>query len=214
MSVLCKLCGSTKTKELELDKHYHHCVQCDFIFMDECDHLEEHEEHQRYLQHNNTIENSGYVRMFQTFISNALQPEYSSSKKILDYGSGPNPVFAQIMRMQGKAVDIYDPFFSPSTDYLHKQYDIITLTEVIEHIQFPLKNLQPLKNCLKPYGLLAIMTRIHPGIDRFDKWWYRQDNTHISFFSNKTTEIFATSLNMRITKTDGERFFCLQKTNE
>jgi hypothetical protein len=181
--------------------------------MDECDLLEENEERQRYLQHNNTIKSTGYVKMFQTFIDNALQPKYATSDTILDYGSGPSPVFAQIMRNQGKKVDIYDPYFSSSTDYLHRQYDMITLTEVIEHIQFPLENLQPLKDCLTPNGLLAIMTRLHPGVDDFEKWWYRKDNTHISFYSLKTAQVLATALGMRFTKTDGERFFCLQKIN-
>ena len=211
MKITCRLCGSTNLEMIPLDKAYHHCRACDFIFMDECDLLEKNEERQRYLQHNNTIDNVGYVRMFQTFIDNALQPDYSSSNRILDYGSGPNPVFAQIMRMQGKIVDIYDPFFSPSTEFLHRQYEMITLTEVIEHIQHPIENLKPLKNCLNPNGLLAIMTRIHPGVDNFEKWWYRNDNTHISFYSLKTAQVLATLLGMRFTKTDGERFFCLQK---
>lgn len=214
MKTTCRLCGSTNVEQIKLDKTYYHCQECDFIFMDDCYLLEETEERQRYLQHNNTIENTGYVKMFQTFIDNALEPNYATAEMILDYGSGPNPVFAQIMRRQGKAVDIYDPYFSPLTEYLHRQYDMITLTEVIEHIQFPLNNLQPLKDCLMPNGLLAIMTRIHPGIANFEKWWYRKDNTHISFFSLKTAQVLATLLDMRITKTDGERFFCLQKIKE
>ena len=99
--------------------------------MDESNLLKTNEERQRYLEHNNTIENTGYVKMFETFIDNALQPKFTAADKILDYGSGPNPVFAQIMRRQGKVVDIYDPYFSPLTEYLHRQYDMITLTEVI-----------------------------------------------------------------------------------
>ncbi|MEA1883711.1 MAG: class I SAM-dependent methyltransferase [Thermotogota bacterium] len=210
MKITCGLCGSSKLESIQLDKPYHHCQRCDFIFMDDCNLLEENEERQRYLQHNNTIENTGYVKMFQTFIDNALQPKFAAADTILDYGSGPNPVFAQIMRRQGKAVDIYDPYFSPSIEYLHRQYDMITLTEVIEHIQYPIENLKPLKDCLTPNGLLAIMTRIHPGINQFEKWWYRKDNTHISFYSLKTAQVLATALGMSITKTDGERFFCLQ----
>jgi len=193
-----------------LDKIYHHCEQCDFVFIDSSHLISEEEERKRYLEHNNTMENTGYVNMFLTFITNALQPHYSEAKKILDYGCGPNPVFAQIMRNQGKDVAVYDPFFSPSNAYLRKRYDIITLTEVLEHIQHPLLTLQPLITRLSRDGLLAIMTRIHPGVDAFEKWWYRMDNTHISFYSLKTAQFLAKQLGVRMVKTDGERFFCLQ----
>ncbi|MFW6263865.1 MAG: class I SAM-dependent methyltransferase [Thermotogota bacterium] len=210
MNTLCLLCGSTNTVTLTLDKVYHHCENCDFIFMNPSHLIGEVEEKTRYLQHNNTMNNTGYVNMFHDFITNALEPKFAASEKILDFGCGPNPVFAQIMKDQGKKADVYDPFFFPNKIYQQKKYDIITLTEVLEHIQRPLSTLRPLITRLSADGLLAIMTRIHPGADAFEKWWYRMDNTHISFYSLKTAKALAKSLDMRMVKTDGERFFCLQ----
>jgi len=173
--------------------------------------ISESEEKERYLQHNNTMENAGYVQMFQNFILNALEPQYSSCQSILDFGCGPNPVFAKIMKNAGKQVDYYDPYFFPSKEYLHGQYDMITITEAIEHIRYPLKVLPLLRDRLKPAGLLSIMTRLHQGISSFDDWWYRKDNTHISFFSLNTAMFLATQLQMAFLRTDSNRYFCLQK---
>ena len=207
----CRICSSTTIRQLHPDKKYHHCEQCDFIFLDQTHIISRAEERTRYLQHNNTMENAGYVQMFQDFIVNALEPQFSSSKTILDFGCGPNPVFAQILKQQSKQVDYYDPYFYPSQEYLNRQYDIITMTEAIEHIQYPLKTLALLKARLKPLGLLSVMTRLHRGVSSFGNWWYRSDNTHISFFSVKTAKFLSKELDMTFLRTDSDKFFCLQK---
>lgn len=210
MGTSCRLCRSSDTCRVDLDRGYHHCLQCDFIFLDEIQLISKEEEKQRYLQHNNTLANTGYVAMFEAFITNALEPAFSKVQTVLDFGCGPNPVFAQIMKKHGKSVDVYDPFFSPSDDYLNRCYDLITLTEVIEHIQYPLDALRTLNSCLKDTGILAVMTKFHHGIDDFKTWWYRKDNTHISFFSQKTVQWLAKELDRVVVQTDNSSFFCLQ----
>ncbi len=210
MAYSCRLCGSTDTDRLDLDRVYHHCRQCDFIFTDETHLISKEEEKKRYLQHNNTLANTGYVAMFEAFITHALEPAFSRVQTVLDFGCGPNPVFAQIMKNHGKSVDVYDPFFFPSDEYLSRRYDLITLTEVIEHIRYPLDALKMLISRLSDSGMLAVMTKFHSGVTDFDAWWYRKDNTHISFFSQKTVQRLAKELDRVVVQTDNSSFFCLQ----
>ncbi len=212
MGTSCRLCGSSDTCRMDLDRVYHHCRQCDLIFLDERHLIGKEEEKQRYLQHNNTLANTGYVAMFEAFITHALEPAFSTAQTVLDFGCGPNPVFAHLMKNHGKSVDVYDPFFFPSNETLNRRYDLITLTEVIEHIRYPLEPLRTLCGCLKAAGMLAVMTKFHPGVTDFDAWWYRKDNTHIAFFSEPVIRWLTKELGTALWKTDNSSFFCLQAT--
>ncbi len=211
MGTRCRLCSCEKTSLLELDKRYHHCEECDFIFMDASHIVEIAQERQRYLQHNNSMENTGYVQMFTRFINDALEPEFETAQDILDFGCGHAPVFMEIMKNMGKNVDYYDPFFFPDRYFTNRGYDIITSTEVFEHIAYPLEVIYDLRECLNSQGILAIMTRLHPGIQAFEDWWYRMDDTHISFYSEKTLKVLPKISGMKLLRSDLNRYFLLMK---
>lgn len=213
----CRLCNSKKTdafitdKGTKREKLYHHCRECDFIFADERFILSPDEEEKRYVHHNNTIENEGYVMMFKNFIKTAIADEFLTAEKILDFGCGPSPVFAEIMRQNGKTVDIFDPFYHKNDDIFNKAYDLITSTEVFEHVKYPLVSFQSLYKLIKTGGTLAIMTKFHSGIQDFENWWYRRDVTHISFFNTKTVQKVAELTNFKRLRSDETSFFVLQK---
>ncbi|MCP4156058.1 MAG: class I SAM-dependent methyltransferase [bacterium] len=171
------------------------------------------EEASCYLTHNNTLQNEGYVNMFRTFLAETVTPylEVPTQKKrkitALDFGSGPGEcVLSHLLREEKKfETDIYDVFFSPEKAYEGKTYDLITLTEVMEHLLYPMITLQMLKKHLKPNGILSVMTLFHPickenpgGEEVFRQWWYRRDPTHISFFRPKTFYYIAGHLNLEI----------------
>jgi 2-polyprenyl-3-methyl-5-hydroxy-6-metoxy-1,4-benzoquinol methylase len=94
--------------------------------------------------------------------------------------------------------------------YPDKTYDLITCTEVLEHLKDPLETLRMLKDRLNPGGILAVMTLFHPVYDIsstpdplpcekvFKAWWYRRDPTHISFFRPETFYHAARLLDMTI----------------
>jgi SAM-dependent methyltransferase len=168
----------------------------------------------RYLKHTNSLDNTGYVEMLKTFIDKSITPFRQNIKTILDFGSGPEPVLAQLLREMGFKVDIYDIFFAPEEAYLDKTYDLITCTEVLEHLKDPLKILGIIRNLLNPGGIIAIMTLFHPvyGLSPtpdqlpcekiFKDWWYRRDPTHISFFRPETFYHIAKSLDLTILTMD------------
>lgn len=209
----CKICKDTTTKiwDKQFDINYFYCSGCQFIFMEEDKIISPKEEVAIYKQHNNTLENEGYVNMFKDFIRENIQPYPVDIKKALDFGSGPGPVLAQLLREEGFEVDIYDPYFSPLKVYEGKEYQLITSTEVFEHLKNPLETAALLKRHMSDKGLLVVMTQFHPGPEEFKDWWYRRDPTHISFFVPQTFKVIAEILNMKVLRFDDKKSIVLRK---
>jgi transcription initiation factor TFIIIB Brf1 subunit/transcription initiation factor TFIIB len=209
MNEVCKICGS-KTRQFldkQFSEYYYYCETCEFISKDEERTLEVDLEKDVYDTHENSIENEGYVNMFKKFLDDAAMKFVGEGKSGFDFGSGPEPVLAQILtRDYGYDMDIYDLFYSPKKTYEGKKYDLITSTEVVEHLKNPMIYFNLFKNLLKEDGVLAIMTLFHPKDDeKFGDWWYRRDKTHISFFTRKTMETIAEMLELKVLYTDDKR---------
>ncbi len=214
--MICNVCGENVYKNIEVvnrswEKLYHHCSNCDFIFMDQSHILESGEEFKRYENHNNSVDDPVYTAYFDKFIAYTLdgikKPEY-----FLDYGSGPEPVLATVLKKHGYKVDIYDKYFSPEKIYTGKTYDMILSTEVFEHIWDPMPVLIELEKHIGEKGYLAIMTNFHTAKKfEFARWWYIQDPTHISFYSPKTFEWIAGKLQFDIVKNNDKNIIVFQK---
>lgn len=144
--------------------------------------------------------------MFKDFIKRAIAPIKPNLKTCLDFGSGPTPVLASLLKAEGIDVDIYDIFFSPKKP--KRKYDLITATEVLEHLEDPLATMHELKNLLNPDGCIAIMTLFYKG--NWENWWYKTDPTHISFFTKDTMRYLAKLLKLRLTFID-ERNICIME---
>ncbi|XMB66178.1 class I SAM-dependent methyltransferase [Mycoplasmatota bacterium zrk1] len=207
---MCKICGAKTIIEYDKDMkcHIHFCNECGFIFKSENDYIDQSTEKDRYSKHNNNFENVGYVNMFEKFLDK-IDDFISYEGYILDYGCGPGPVLSEMMSARGAKIKTYDLYFPHSEDYHEYVYDIITLTEVIEHFKDPLLELNKILDLLKKNGLLVIQTLF---IQKpFLKWWYRRDHTHISFFDNKVFEKISEILNLKVTYTDNHNIIILQK---
>ena len=209
----CKICN-TKTRELydsQLKLTYDVCDNCGFIHKQEQYHVSPSEELTEYKKHNNSFEEKGYIKMFEDFISNYITPLHVTGNG-LDYGSGPGPVLKELLRRQGLDMYDYDVFFQPSDEYLNHKYDLITSTEVIEHLSDPLGVLKKLRSILKPGGFLALMTNFNTLSDEeFLKWWYRRDKTHVSFFRAKTLEKIADMLNLDVVTHNSKNVIVLRR---
>jgi SAM-dependent methyltransferase len=213
--MICKICSSITERIENIKKSiiYYKCKKCDFIFIDEESIYSPEKEELRYLKHNNTLSNPGYVEMFENFIEKYIVCYNNKIKSILDFGCGSVPVLAKLLKDRGFIVDIYDKYFFPEKEYLNKRYDLIVLSEVIEHLKNPLKELKHLKGFLNKDGKFIIMTLFHTGNkNEFLKWWYKEDFTHISFFSQKTFKYLTKLLNMKLLMIDNKKICILQKT--
>ena len=88
-------------------------------------------------------------------------------------------------------VKLYDPFYARDDEVLKQDYDFITASEVVEHLHDPATELERLWSMLKPGGWLGIMTKLALDKEAFAKWHYKNDLTHVCFFSRETMEWLA-----------------------
>ncbi len=120
-----------------------------------------------------------------------MQERLESGSRGLDFGSGPGPTLSVMFEEVGHSVEIYDHFYARDPCVLEKKYDFITATEVVEHLHNPRKELDRLWACLKPGGILGVMTKLVLDHEAFARWHYKNDPTHICFFSRSTFEWLA-----------------------
>lgn len=211
----CKICHThTHTiEDTQMGWVFYRCPKCHFISKDERFLLDNLEEKSQYDMHENSMQNSGYVAMFEKFIKNFLLP-FKTQGKLLEFGCGPGPVLATLLQSRGFDVTKYDLFYYPDTTYKQKSFDIITSTEVLEHLQNPLEYFLHFKDILHQDGIICLMTLFVSTDDReFLQWWYRRDPTHISFYHPKTIEYICQLLDMKIKKIDEKNSFTLSLIN-
>lgn len=104
----------------------------------------------------------------------------------LDFGCGPGPALAAMVREAGYVVDLYDPFYADDRAVFERRYAFITCTEVVEHFAHPRRELERLWRMLEPGAPLVIQTGRVLDDARFRTWRYRQDPTHIRFFARES----------------------------
>jgi SAM-dependent methyltransferase len=212
MSHQCLICDNQVKEftQLKNSKIYWHCQNCFFTKLDPSFHIDSAKEKARYDKHQNSIDDLGYVETLEKFIDYSITPFKESITNILDYGSGPEPVLAKLLKRKGYQTQIYDPFYAVN-HYNNESFDFISSTEVFEHFYDPKKEIKKILNLLKVKGLIAIMTRFSPTIEEFKSWFYKDDETHVSFFTIRTFEYLAKELGFKIVKHDGFQNLIIQK---
>ena len=212
----CKICEQDTLAFFDayMQANTYYCKECAFIFKDPKAIISTEKELKVYQQHNNSEENLGYVAMFQEFIEKTFAPYEAEITDVLEFGSGPTPVLASLLSKRGLQVEHYDKFFAPQKVYEGKQYDLITSTEVIEHIADVQALFEFFSQHLKADAYLALMTQFHPNdTDLYLKWWYRRDPTHISFYHPHTFEVLAEKFGFHILFCDEKKNVLLQKNS-
>tara|TARA_R110000850_G_scaffold167702_1_gene292742 strand:+ start:467 stop:1114 length:648 start_codon:yes stop_codon:yes gene_type:complete len=207
----CPLCNilldETKTIE-SFGREFLSCHHCSLIFTSAQSLPDGISEKSRYENHENNIEDEGYVK----FLNQAIEPALSylnTSSRILDFGCGPQPVLSQLLQRMGHQCENYDPFFYPILP--SGQFNIIFSTEVFEHFHHPDKELQRVTDLLAPDGLLVIMTEFYQDSEHFSKWWYTRDFTHVSFYNQDTFKYICKEFGYLLMYTDEKRVAILRK---
>jgi len=183
----CPLCTAGRPGDFARDgkRSFLRCAVCGLVFVPSAQRLAPADEKERYDLHRNAVDDDGYRRFLGRMVA-SMQPRLAPGSRGLDFGSGPVPVLAGMFEAAGHAMTIYDPFYEPDSAALEGQYDFITATEVVEHLRDPKQELHRLWGCLRPGGRLGIMTRPAADRDAFGRWHYKNDLTHICFFSPRT----------------------------
>lgn len=186
-SGVCPLCHHPKSRPFHRDRHrvYRRCEVCALIFVPPECFLSPRDEKAEYDLHQNDLYDVGYRR----FLGRLFQPlgdRLRPGSRGLDFGCGPGPALALMFREAGHGMSVYDPFYAPDTAALSQAYDFVTATEVFEHLHRPGHELERLWSCLRPGGWLGIMTKLARDADAFARWHYKEDLTHVCFFSRVT----------------------------
>lgn len=190
----CILCGSSDTGFLLRDdtrrnntRDYYSCSYCALIFVSPGHRLGADEEFQRYELHENDPDDPRY-RKFLRGMYGAMLQRIGPESHGLDFGSGPGPALGIMFREAGHSVRLYDVFYANDPSVFDQKYDFITTTETVEHLFEPLKELDRLYSCLRRDGWLGIMTQLVDYTESFRNWHYKNDDTHVAFFSKRTFE--------------------------
>jgi len=142
-------------------------------------------EKSRYKEHNNDTEDQGYQN-FVSPITTAILNDFTPAHSGLDFGAGTAPVISKILQDHQFQIKQYDPFFYNYPELLNDKYDYIACCEVIEHFNDPYREFSLLKSLLLPSGKLYCMTDLYNESIDFHKWYYKNDQTHVFIYHEKT----------------------------
>ena len=196
---LCPLCSSNQTRFYFEDRKrsYFQCSRCELVFVPPEQRLDARSEKAHYDHHKNTPDDQGY-RLFLSRLALPLLERLASGSRGLDFGCGPGPALAHMLREAGHTVALYDIYYQPCADVLEKTYDFVTATEVIEHLFDPKKIWLQWLDLIKPGGWIGIMTKQVIDLEAFASWHYKYDPTHVIFFSRATFRYLAERDNLEL----------------
>lgn len=179
-----------ETFHCDKGRDYYRCSSCGLTFVPPEQYLEADAEKAEYDLHINSPDDAGYRRFLGRILGpmcDGLDPGSFG----LDFGCGPGPTLSLMFEEAGHHMALYDPFYANNRSALKGSYDFIVATEVVEHLHRPMEELDRLWDCLKVGGRLGIMTKLALDEAAFSKWHYKNDATHVCFFSVKTARWLA-----------------------
>lgn len=176
--ILCHTASSLLFEDPKGRGPYFHCPCCDLRFLEPSKRLNAEQEEGRYRLHQNLVGDPGYHRFMDPMVQ-LIRQTVPAGSRVLDFGCGAATVLAHLL--QDYNVTSYDPFFHPDPDVFSRRYDFIAAIEVFEHLYQPDQVLTELISCLD--GHLGVMTLLVTPSTDFARWWYRDDPTHVGFFS-------------------------------
>lgn len=187
----CPLCNGTTTLFSEFkERLYYRCNNCQGILLHPEQYMSFENEEKHYQFHNNNVEDKGYLN-FVAPITSGILNQFSSENTGLDFGAGTGSAVSKVLRDNNYQIEQYDPYFHNFSELLEKQYDYIACCEVIEHFHYPAKEFGLLKKLLKPNGKLFCMTHLYDTSIDFEKWYYKNDHTHVFMYQKKTIAYIA-----------------------
>ncbi len=207
----CSLCAAPDVVDYWRDRRrsYRQCTRCRLVFVPPEHHLAPSAERAEYDLHQNNPDDPGY-RRFLSRLAEPLLERLAENARGLDFGCGPGPALAGMLQEAGHEVSLFDVFYAPDPAVFQRQYDFVTATEVVEHLARPGEELARLWSLLRPGGWLGVMTKLVRDRDAFAGWHYKNDPTHISFFSIATWRWWAAPVDAALTFL-GDDVMLLQK---
>ena len=190
-SLPCPLCVDAAPRfHEEHGRHFHLCAECGLVFVDPAEHPTPDAAAARYARHQNDPRDARY-RDHLARLADPLCLKAAAGARALDYGSGPTPALAGMLRERGYQVTAWDPIYAAAPEALVGCYDVIACCEVVEHFRAPAREFVRLAGLLAPDGWLGVMTHLLAGPEALPGWWYARDPTHLVFYQQRTMEWLA-----------------------
>jgi len=211
----CPICNhETQLFEVQNRKNritFYSCTYCECVFKSPIYHQDLITQKERYDLHQNNKDDCRYQAYFQNFLDFVL-PYVDESKRAFDFGCGATTLLADMLQNNGFEVDFFDPIYYPKRPKTDKCYDLVVTTEVFEHLHHPKDTFKELVGYLDDHGYLAIQTQFHPNEkEKFNKWYYHLDPTHVVFFTIKTFVTLCSLYGCHIVADNGKNIVIIKK---
>lgn len=185
---------------------YHRCDQCGFLFTGFFDDWSDDDFRQFIYNDDYCLVDPEYEGVRPRLAADHLAKYLDREKdaRILDYGAGSGHFAVRMSELGFGHVASYDPFSMPMPP--EGKFDIITCTEVIEHIPFPVPSLETMRALLNDDGCIILGETLQPPDigDLRASWWYiAPRNGHVSTFADRTLAAIAERLGMIFHRGDG-----------
>ena len=204
----CTLCNSSESKKIFIKDEilYLKCNNCSFVFsspVENCNFQEDIEKFEEvYMQYfNHSI--SDY-KNFSSLLSWIKSITTVCEKKILDVGCGSGK-FVQYLDQEKidifglePSAALYNQFLSKNIKFVNSsikefaskssvKYDIITLLDVLEHVDFPSVFIDDIIRLQPSGGILVIEIPLYGSLPCiiFGKKWHFFNKYHLSYFSKE-----------------------------
>lgn len=183
----CPLCASKATELFYHGKkrEFFQCLECDLVFVPEKFHPTVAEEKARYNFHSHSLQDSGYWN-FLNRLFQPLEKLLPPGARGLDFGCGREPTLSVLFEEAGFPCSNYDLHYFNDPAVLEEQYDFVTCSETIEHFRNPREEFEQFLKLVNPGGRLGIMTQLRDDAPEFAQWFYKDDITHLCFFSKRS----------------------------
>jgi SAM-dependent methyltransferase len=167
------------------------CPKCDLIFGDFKFLTLSQEEIQKdymdtYSYYNEATTDEFFINLFNNI------PHITKNQKIIDYGSGFQLKYHEILNNTGYNVEKYDKYIKNNEmiEPQHEFYDVLFCHNLIEHVIHPINDVKEMVDLVKPGGLLIISSPC---------WDYCCEQTHFHtfFFIGKSFSIVSSKLNIQ-----------------
>lgn len=185
----CPLCATAGARWFHRarGREFFRCDRCALTFVPPAFHLPAAAEKSRYDHHRNGPHDAGYCAFLRPMVE-ALAPLLPPGAAGLDFGCGPGPTLHLLFAERGFPMQVYDPNYAPETSVLARTWAFITCTETVEHFREPDREFARFDVLLQPGGWLGIMTARTVEDERFPRWHYINDDTHLCFYDQVTLE--------------------------
>jgi len=194
----CKICASNSPVFFSDKRTFYKCPYCSLIFTNETLVGEQAEKHYKDQWDD---QDEQFWKDRASDLHSLISQHLATPGKVLDFGSGSGKL-TEALKERGVDVTPLDPMthgYLKDQNYSDK-FDVIIAIEVIEHLTDLWKEFAELDKVLSKNGIMIFSTLLtnlfidlpeSQSKESFAGWTYKDDPTHVCFYSNRAISVLA-----------------------